>query len=518
MAGTSISFDIIARDMASAKLDRVGRAADQSAGPIGRLGRSMGSIAKTYGPLAAAAAGAFAVKFGVEAVNAASDAQQSIGATETVFKEFADTVIKESETAADKFGLSADEYRQNANLIGSLFKNQGVEMDELAGKTDDMIGVASDLAATFGGDTKDAVEALGSAFKGEFDPLEKYGISLKQSGINAEAAKLAQDKYGKSLDDLSPKQQAAMKQQATVEELYRQSADSAGQFARESDTLAGSQQRLRAKFDNLKVALGDKLLPIATDFTEWLAEDGIPLAEEFGGAVNDEVVVPLKDLGAAFQQAKSDAEPFFKLFGKDGASADMGALFDFFSMGKETLGVFSAALRGAGRALGKVGDAGRELWNRGLRPAFQFILGGVAGIAEGFESMFRAMSNVPGFGWAKKAANEMGEAALAARNISQNIRDIPREWSTNYELRTHYSYTGTPPPTKGGPIDPAGRPTGGSSGRSVGGPSQRVMDSVSRSAGMSPRDFAALLSSGVQITLVDGDAGRRAIMSAPGVI
>lgn len=478
----------------------------------------MGSIAKTYGPLAAAAAGAFAVKFGVEAVNAASDAQQSIGATETVFKEFADTVIRESEDAADKFGLSANEYRENANLLGALFKNQGVAVEDLAGKTDEMIGVASDLAATFGGTTKDAVEALGSAFKGEFDPLEKYGVSLKQSAINADAAKLANERFGKGLDDLSPKQQAALKQQATVEQLLRQSADSAGQFSRESDTLAGKQQRLKAKFDNLKVALGDKLLPVAEDFTGWLSDEGIPMAEDFGTALNDEMLAPLKDLTGAFKDAKASAQPFFDLFGKDGPTTDMKQLFDFFSMGKETLGVFSAALRGAGKALGRVGDAGRELWNRGLKPAFQFILGGVAGIAEGFADMFRAMSNVPGFGWAKKAADQMGEAALAARNISQNIRDIPREWSTNYELRTHYSYTGTPPPTKGGPIDPAGRPTGGSSGRSAGGPSQRVMDSVSRSAGMSPRDFAALLSSGVQITLVDGDAGRRAIMSAPGVI
>lgn len=516
MAGTSISFDIIARDMASAKLGKVGRAADQSAGPIGRLGRQMGSIAKTYGPLAAAAAGAFAVKFGVEAVNAASEAQQSIGATETVFREFADTVIKESETAAEKFGLSANEYRENANLIGSLFKNQGVELDELAGKTDDMIGVASDLAATFGGDTKTAVEALGSAFKGEFDPLEKYGISLKQSGINADAAKLANEKYGKGLDDLSPKQQDALKQQATVEQLMRQSADSAGQFSRESDTLAGKQQRLQAKFENLKVALGDKLLPIAEDFTDWLMTDGIPLAERFVEKMGD-----FKPVIDAWNAGLEDAQPLLDLFSDstDDTSNSIKVLDAAFASIKGPLAVTSASLRWMGKVLGAVGEAGRRMWNGMLAPAFRAISNGVADLASGFADMFRAMGKVPGFGWANKAADAMEEAANKARGLAAGIRDIPREWSTNYELRTRYSYTGGPAP-KGGPINPATSVGGGgSSGRSVtGGGSPRSIAGGSSGRAATVEDLVAALTSGLQITLVDGDAGRRAIMAVPGAI
>ena len=247
-------------------------------GKTSRFGGVMGKTGKALGFGLGIAAGA-AVKFGADSVASASLAQQSIGATETVFGKFADRVIKDSDKASTQFGLSANEYRENANLIGALFKNQGVASDELAGKTRNMIGTASDLAATFGGTTKEAVESLGSAFKGEFDPLEKYGISLKASTVTAEASALAQQQYGKSLEDLSVKQQTAMKQQATANLIQKQSADSAGAFARESDTLAHKQQVLAAQFENVKVKVGNVLLPLMTKFVGYLISDGIPAAQ-----------------------------------------------------------------------------------------------------------------------------------------------------------------------------------------------------------------------------------------------
>ena len=51
-----------------------------------------------------------------------------------------------------------------------------------------MICVDVDLAATFGGTTTDAVQALGSALKGMFDSLEKCGVSIKCSARLTTAA------------------------------------------------------------------------------------------------------------------------------------------------------------------------------------------------------------------------------------------------------------------------------------------------------------------------------------------
>ena len=52
--------------------------------------------------IGAAVAGAAAVKLGVDSIRAASDAEQSIGATETVFGRAADKIIAKSKRAADQ--------------------------------------------------------------------------------------------------------------------------------------------------------------------------------------------------------------------------------------------------------------------------------------------------------------------------------------------------------------------------------------------------------------------------------
>lgn len=232
----------------------------------------LGGKTSRFGTIAKAgflAAGAATVAFAVSAVKSASDAQQSVGATETVFGKYADTVIKTSGKAAQAYGLSANEYRENANLLGSLFKNQGVAMDQLGGKTEGMISQAADLAATFGGTTKEAVEALGSAFKGEFDPLEKYGISIKQSTINAELAARGQDK----LTGAALKQ---AQQIATSDLIMKQAASSQGAFAKESDTLAGQQQRLGAQWENIKATVGSALIPALTGLATTFNEQVLP--------------------------------------------------------------------------------------------------------------------------------------------------------------------------------------------------------------------------------------------------
>lgn len=253
------------------------RELDGLQGKTSKFGGVMGKIGKVAG-VGLALGGAAALKFGADSVSAASDAQQSLGATETVFGKFADRVIKDSDSAATQFGLSANEYRENANLIGSLFKNQGVSLDELGGKTRAAIGTASDLAATFGGTTKDAVEALGSAFKGEFDPLEKYGISLKASTVTTEAMRITNAKTAAEFGKLTLAQQTAAKQQATNNLIAKQSKDAQGAFARETDTLAHKQQVLAAQFENVKVKVGNVLLPIMTKFMGFLIDEGIPAA------------------------------------------------------------------------------------------------------------------------------------------------------------------------------------------------------------------------------------------------
>lgn len=220
-------------------------------------------------------------------VSAASDAQQSIGGTEAVFGKYAGAVERDSKRAARAYGLSANTYREGANVIGALLKNQGVAQDKLGGKTKQLIGLASDLAATYGGKTSDAVEALTSAFKGEFDPLDRYGISLKQSTINAEAFRVANVKSQTEFNKLSTAQQRAAQRQATTNILFKQSKDAQGQFAKQTGTLAEKQQILSARLDNVKVKLGNLVLPIMSKAADVADRKLVPALDRFSGWLTD---------------------------------------------------------------------------------------------------------------------------------------------------------------------------------------------------------------------------------------
>lgn len=223
----------------------------------GHLGRLEGKASKLGRVLKGALVGTAAVAGFKSIVASASSAQQSIGATEQIYGKYASQVIRKSEQAATAVGLSANEYRELSNVSGAMLKSSGMPLAKVATLTDKLNVRAADLAATFGGTTKDAVAAVGSLLRGEADPIEKYGISIKQSDVNAQLA-------AQGLGKLTGAARKQAEQQARLTLLFDQSKDSAGQFARETNTLGGQQQRLGAQFENIKATVGAQLLPALT--------------------------------------------------------------------------------------------------------------------------------------------------------------------------------------------------------------------------------------------------------------
>lgn len=213
--------------------------------------------------VATVAAGAM-VAIGAAAVKSASEAQQAAGAVQSVFGRSASAVQGLADKAASTVGLAASQYNQLAAVLGAQLKNLGVAQDELAGKSDSLIRLGADLAATFGGTTADAVAALGSAFRGEFDPIERYGISIRKSDVNARLA-------AQGLDKLTGDALKNAEAQAIMAMMTEQSASAQGQFGREADTAAGQQQRLAAEFENAKASIGEGLLPVLTKVAEKFA-------------------------------------------------------------------------------------------------------------------------------------------------------------------------------------------------------------------------------------------------------
>lgn len=243
-------------------LNRLGDNSEKSRGKLSKLGSAVGTAARTFGPLAAAAAGGAVLKFGLDSVKAASDTQQAFGAIESVFGKNSATVKGWANNAVTSVGLARSEYGNLAVVLGSMLKNTGIE--DYSAKTDQLIKLGADLSATYGGDVNSAVEAIGATLRGETDPIERYGVSINQAKVEALLA-------SQGLSKLTGTARTQAEQQARLTLLTQQTTAAQGAFGRETDTLAGQQQRLGARFTNLKDTLGQKLLPIATQVVSWLS-------------------------------------------------------------------------------------------------------------------------------------------------------------------------------------------------------------------------------------------------------
>lgn len=262
-----------------------------------RLGRGFG---KAFAAGAAVAFGAGVFLKG--AIDKAGQLEQSVGAIGTVFKRSATRMLGWSRTAAKSVGLASNEFNELGTLIGSQLKNGGTAMDDLAPKTKKLIVLGADLSSMFGGTTKEAVEALSSALKGERDPIERYGVTLNQSKIDAEAAALGFKKVDNALS--SQAQQAA-----TLSLIYKQTTDAQGNFAKESNTLAGKQQRLTARMENLRAAIGTALLPVMVDLADFTDKQVVPVIEKASRFLNenrDEIRATAKEWGGRFFSAVED--------------------------------------------------------------------------------------------------------------------------------------------------------------------------------------------------------------------
>lgn len=240
------------------------------------------SLKKAAGAASAAFAAVGVAGFAKDIVNLASKAEQSIGGVQAVFQDYAKTVQDSAKQADRALGLSGNSYRELATLIGAQLKNAGVPLDQLGHKTEGLISQGADLAAMFGGTTAEAVAALSSALKGEMDPIEKYGISLNDAALKAEAAALGLDVMGGTLST----SQRAM---AVMSLVTKQGADAVGAFARESETAAGRSERAAAQFENLQTAIGEQLLPVWSGLMEFVGETAIPGMEAVGDVVGDTV-------------------------------------------------------------------------------------------------------------------------------------------------------------------------------------------------------------------------------------
>jgi hypothetical protein len=226
-----------------------------------------------------AAAGAMAIKIGIDAVKAAVEdekAQKSLAIT-----------LKNTTKATDAQVKSVEDYiDKTARASGVADDVLRPSLDRLLRSTSDITKaqklqtLALDIAAGTGKDLATVTEALGKAYDGNLGALKRIGVPLDENIVKT-----------KDFD-------AATK---ALSETF------AGQAAAAAETFAGRMARIKIAIDEAKEQLGQALLPLLERFARFATEQ---LAPALQGLVDGLTAKGKQSLTRAFYDAGTGAVTF----------------------------------------------------------------------------------------------------------------------------------------------------------------------------------------------------------------
>ena len=226
-----------------------------------------------------AAAGAMAIKIGIDAVKAAIEdekAQKSLAITLKNTTKATDAQVKAVEDYIDKTarasGIADDVLRPSLDRL--LRSTSDIT------KAQKLQTLALDISAGTGKDLATVTEALGKAYDGNLGALKRIGVPLDENIIKT-----------KDFD-------AATK---ALSETF------AGQAAAAAETFAGRMARIKIAIDESKEQLGQALLPLLERFARFATEQ---LAPALQGLVDGLTRSGRQGLTRAFYDAGTGAVTF----------------------------------------------------------------------------------------------------------------------------------------------------------------------------------------------------------------
>jgi len=221
-----------------------------------------GKVAGAAFLAAAAAAGAYAVKIGVDGVKAAlADEQSQVKLASAL----------ENATGATKAQIAATE-----DSIDKMARATGVADDQLrpalsrlalstgnVSKAQELLSLALDISTQTGKPLEGVANALGKAYDGNTAALGKLGVGLSSAELKA-----------MSFTDVQQK----------LTDLF------GGAAAKNAETFQGRMDRLKVAFDESVEAIGYKLLPIIQSLIDIILTKVVPGFEKFASLFD-----PIKD-------------------------------------------------------------------------------------------------------------------------------------------------------------------------------------------------------------------------------
>ena len=299
---------------------------------LGSALTDLGSKAKSAGAVLSAGLTAPLVLIGKQAIDAASDLNESMSAVNTVFGSTSDQIVNFSRTAASQLGQSRQAALSSAAAMGALFKGVGLSEQQMADFSSSLLQASADLGSFYNVDPGQALDKLRSGLVGEVEGLRQFGILLNADAVEAKGLAMG-------LADANGELSEGAKVQARYALIMEQLGAAQGDFARTSTGLANSQRILAARMQDIRAEIGSYLLPYA-----------LKAADAFGGLLDRFLGLSdrAKGLGVALGAVAAAAGPLLVIAGQ--LMSSVGSLAPVFAALAGPLGLVAAGVVGLGLA------------------------------------------------------------------------------------------------------------------------------------------------------------------------
>lgn len=204
------------------------------------------------------------------AITGASDLNETISKSSTIFGSSAGAVESWASGAAQAVGLSKSAALDAAAGFGNMFTQLGFGADAAAAMSQKTVQMAADLGSFNNVPTADVADSISAAFRGEYDSLQALIPNINAARVEQEALSMT----GKtSVDQLTAQEKA----QAVLSIVQRDGAAAMGDYARTADGAANTQKTLTASLEDQQSKLGQTLMPLWQGFLGFLTDTAIPV-------------------------------------------------------------------------------------------------------------------------------------------------------------------------------------------------------------------------------------------------
>lgn len=196
------------------------------------------------------------VKFGKQCIEAASDLQEVANVMNVTFGEGAAIVDKWAKMQASSFGLSETAAKRYIGTYGTMATQFGYTREQAAQMGIELTKLTGDVASFYNIEDKLAAVKLKSIFTGETETLKELGVVMTEANLNAYAMEKG---LGKTVKQMSENEKVGLRYSFVMDRL----SHAQGDFARTSDGWANSVRIMKLNLENLRIEIGNQLLPVA---------------------------------------------------------------------------------------------------------------------------------------------------------------------------------------------------------------------------------------------------------------